>query len=76
MDLLNFSQFGQLIYEGECLNGEKNGKGKEYHDLLGNVIFEGEFSKGKRWKGKEKQYDNEGKLILEVEVTYLDGKII
>ena len=69
-----FSQFGQLIYEGECLNGEKNGKGKEYHDSLGNVIFEGEFSKGKRWKGKEKQYDNEGKLILEV--TYLDGKII
>ena len=29
-----------LIYEGEYLNGERNGKVKEYH--LDTIIFEGE----------------------------------
>ena len=36
-----------LIYEGEYLNGERNGKGKEY-SILGNLIYEGEYLKGKR----------------------------
>ena len=36
-----------LVYEGECLDGKRNGKGKEYdHD--GNLIFEGEYSMGKK----------------------------
>ena len=42
----------QLIYEGECLNGFKNGKVKEYGDC--KLIFEGEYLKEKRnGKGKE-----------------------
>ena len=32
---------GKLIFEGEYLNGEKHGKGKEYDDN-GKLIFEGE----------------------------------
>ena len=60
-----------MIYDGEYLNGERNGKGKEY-DNDGNLIFEGEFIKGKRFNGKEKEYDYRCKLIFEGE--YLTGK--
>ena len=60
----------QLIFEGEYLNGKKNGKGKEY-DENGNKIFEGEFINDKR-NGKWKEYDGEGNLIFKGE--YLNGK--
>ena len=33
------------MFEGEYLNGERNGKGKEY-DWNGNLIFEGEYLNG------------------------------
>ena len=32
---------GILIYEGELLNGKRNGKGKEYNN--GKLVYEGEF---------------------------------
>jgi len=38
--------YSNLIFEGEYLNGERNGKGKEYHDN-GELFFEGEFLNGK-----------------------------
>ena len=57
-------------YEGEFLNGERNGKGKEYFN--GNKIkFEGEYLNGKR-NGKGKDYYFEGNLKFEGE--YLNGK--
>ena len=59
--------FGELIYEGEYLNGERNGKGKEYWN--GKLIFEGEYLYGKRLKGKE--YVNER---LEYEGEYIINK--
>ena len=34
-----------LVYEGEYLNGKKNGKGKEYYEN-GELRFEGEYIKG------------------------------
>ena len=34
-----------LKFEGECLNGERNGKGKDY-DFIGQLIFEGEYKNG------------------------------
>ena len=41
-----------LIFEGEYLNGKRNGKGKEY-DWYGRLRFEGEYLNGKRiWKRK------------------------
>ena len=44
---------GKLIYEGEYVNGKRNGYGKEYkNDLL---IFDGEYKNGKKWKGKIKE---------------------
>jgi len=58
-----------LYYEGEYLNGERNGKGKEYFNNS-NLIYEGEFSKGKR-NGKGKEYYN-NKVIFDGE--YLNGK--
>ena len=36
-----------LIFEGEHLNGKRNGKGKEYK--YGKIIFEGEYLNGKEW---------------------------
>ena len=52
-----------LIYEGEYLNGERNGKGNEYRN--GNLIFKGEYLNGER-NGKGKEYFN-NKLLFEGE---------
>ena len=60
-----------LIFEGEYLNGEKNGKGKEYCPD-GELFFEGEYSNGKR-HGKGKEYFGAGKLKFEGE--YVNGII-
>ena len=58
-----------LLYEGEYLNGEKNGKGKEYED--NHLIFEGDYLKGKR-NGKGKEYYYNKKIMFNGE--YKDGK--
>ena len=44
---------GRLIYDGEYLDGERNGKGKEYNNK--RLIYEGEFFNGKR-SGQGKEY--------------------
>ena len=43
-----------VLFECQYVNGEKNGKGKEYH--WGDLLFEGEYLNGKRWKGKGKEF--------------------
>ena len=43
-----------LIFEGEYLKRERNGKGKEYYEN-GNLEFEGEYLDGER-NGKGKEY--------------------
>ena len=43
-----------FIYKGDYLNGEKNGKGKEY-DAYDRLIFEGDYLNGVR-NGKGKVY--------------------
>ena len=67
-----------LLFEGEVLNGERNGKGKEY-DFNGKIIFEGEYLNGKRWNGKGFKDD---KIIYELkdgkgynQEEYFDGKL-
>ena len=56
-----------LIYEGNYLNGERHGKGKEY--VLNHLVFEGEYLNGKRWTGKA--YDRvNNELMYEMK----DGK--
>ena len=61
---------GNLIYEGEYLNGVRHGKGKEYkwNEIL---IYEGEYLYGKR-NGKGKEYNYDGILYFEGE--YLNGE--
>ena len=61
---------GNIIFEGEYLNGERNGKGKEYEN--GKLKFEGEYLNGKR-NGKGKEYDYDGKLKFEGK--YVLGKL-
>ena len=58
------NDFNQIIFEGEYLNGNRNGKGKEYNNE-GQLIYEGEFLNGQR-NGKGKEYQN-GQLIFEGE---------
>ena len=54
-----------LIFEGEYLNGRRNGKGNEYyHDGL--LYFEGEYLNDKR-NGKGKEFDYKGNIIYEGE---------
>ena len=59
--------YGKLIFEGEYLNGERNGKGKEY-DKYGRIIFEGEYLNETKLKGIKKVYNEYDKLILSIEV--------
>ena len=43
-----YNYYGDLKFEGEYLNGERNGKGKEYDIIDGKLEYEGEYKKGKR----------------------------
>ena len=52
-----------IKYEGEYLNGKRNGKGKEYY-TNDKLIFEGEYLNGLK-NGKGKEYDYVGKLKFE-----------
>ena len=46
----------ELIFEGEYLNGKRNGKGKEYYSYNRKLEFEGEYLNGQR-NGKGKEYN-------------------
>ena len=61
----------RLIFEGEYLNGKKNGKGKEYDEYNDSLNFVGEYLNGKR-HGKGKEYNELESLIFEGE--YLNVK--
>ena len=63
-----YNDNGELLFEGEYLNGLRNGKGKDY--FFGKLIFEGEYLNGER-NGKGKEFDDRGYLIFEGE--YLNG---
>ena len=59
-----------IIFEGEYLNGKRNGKGKEYYKN-NQLLFEGQYLNGEK-NGKGKEYNSFGELIFEGE--YLNGK--
>ena len=52
-----------LIFEGEYLNGRRNGKGKEYNKE-GKLIFEGDYMYDQMWTGK--LYDTKNNIICEL----------
>ena len=60
-------KFGNIIYEGNYINGEKNGKGKEY-DKFDALVFEGEYLNGERYNGKLKEYYFDNKVSFEGEL--------
>ncbi len=60
----NIIIIGELIFEGEYLNG----KGKEYYNY-DKIIFEGEYLNGKKWNGKGYNINNE------IEYEIINGKI-
>ena len=65
-----YDNYGKLEFEGEYLNGKRNGKGKEYAE--GKLKFEGEYLNVRRI-GKGKEYNwNTGKISFEGE--YLNGE--
>ena len=68
---LEINQKEYIIFEGEYINGLKNGKGKEYDIKLGGKLsFEGEYKNGLR-NGKGKEYHYRG---FNFEGNYLNGK--
>ena len=44
----------KLEFEGEYLNGKRNGKGKGYNNY-GELEFEGEYFNGEKFNGKGKR---------------------
>ena len=55
-------------FEGEYLNGEKNGKGKQFYYAYDELEFEGEYLNGEKWTGK--YYNKNNTQIYELK----DGK--
>ena len=53
----NIYYYDKLAFEGEFLNGKRNGKGKEY-DYGGKLIYDSEYLDGERLK------KNEGSCII------------
>ena len=79
-----YNDFGKLAFEGEYLNGERNGFGKEFDDS-GILIFQGEYLKGKKWNSSNnndslyglkdgKGLINEHFGSLNVECQYFGGE--
>ena len=62
----------ELIFEGEYLNGKRNGNGKEYYDN-GKLKFEGEYKNGQK-NGNGKEYYNSINSELKFVGEYLNGK--
>ena len=66
---------GKLMFEGEYINGQRNGRSKAYY-LNKKLNFEGEYFNDKR-KGEGKEYNNKGQLEFVGEYLYdykLKGK--
>ena len=86
-----FNKDTKLFFEGEHLNGERNGKGKEYFGRQERLIFEGEYLNGIKWNGKGnspfidinyeiidgKKYiqEDDANCLLKNKGEYLDGEI-
>ena len=68
--VIDYYDNGKLYFEGEYLNGQRNGIGKEY-DYKGKLKFESIYLNGKR-NGKGKEYYDNG--ILKFEGEYLNGE--
>ena len=60
-----------IKYEGEFIDGKKNGKGKEYYNnYFYDLLFDGEYLNNYKLKGKE--YYKNGKLKFVGEYLFTD----
>ena len=66
-NVLEYNSLGQLLFEGEYIDGDRNGKGKEYYENS-SIKFEGIYLKGKKWNGIG--YNLKGKEVYRIR----DGK--
>jgi len=66
-NIKKYNYLGQLKFEGEYLNRERNGKGKEYN-INGELKFEGEYLNGRSYNGKGKDYYNGELEFLKVNI--------
>ena len=64
-----YNSDGSLLFKGHYLNGERNGKGKEYSH--GKLLFEGNYLNGVR-NGKGKEFSDNFRIKFEGE--YLNGE--
>ena len=62
---------GHFEFEGEYINGKRNGKGKIFS--FGKLVFEGEYLSGEK-SGKCKEYYFNDNSKLRYEGEYLNGK--
>ena len=62
-----YKGYYSLVFEGDYLNGERNGKGKEYK--FGDLIYEGEYLNDKR-HGKGKEFFSKGEIKAAGEYFY------
>ena len=62
----------KLLYEGEYLNGKRNGKGKKYNSY-GKIEFEGEYFNDKMWNGVIKEYSYKDDFLV-YEGKYINGE--
>ena len=77
-----FNKKDKLKFEGEYINEDRNGKGKEYKYYTGRLLYEGEYLNGKKWNGKE--YDYNCNFVCEIrngkgnikEYNYYTGRLI
>ena len=67
-NIKEYNFYSKLLFEGEYLNGKRNGKGKEYNYENDKFEFEGEYLNGKK-NGKGKEYYKDGKLMFEGEYS-------
>ena len=57
-----YNKYGKLIFEGEYLNGKRNGKGKEYYDYDEMLLVKPDYL-----TRRVKEYNKSGDLIFEGE---------
>ena len=61
---------GNILFDGEYLNGKKNGKGKEYDDH-GIIYFYGEYLNGQKWNGIEIDFSHNYNEYIEIVTHFL-----
>ena len=64
---------GHLKFDGEYLNGKKNGKGKEYEKNHGHLTYDGSFENGEKTGYAKVYHPFDGKKLFEGEYSvYLE----